>query len=106
MAIVIKAMMDTSTQPYQPDKNLFFCIRQANNTNIKHQDSCVAAMVHQFVKMKKPTKWDGLNGFGKFNDRDVKRQFDRLIGLGYIRFNNGIYEFWEDPTSCPTVALI
>ena len=86
MVVTIKAMLDTC--------------------EYKHlNDICADAMLKQFSKMKEPTEWDGLEGFGKFTNRDVAKQFKRLTTLGYLRFKNNIYEFWGDPTACLKAPL-
>lgn len=86
MVIIIKAMLDTC--------------------EYKHlKGDCALAMLNQFSKMREPTQWNGLDGFGKYNNRDVAKQFKRLITLGYIRPNNNIYEFWGDPTACLKAPL-
>ena len=86
MVIKVKAMFDT--YEYQ----------HLNN-------ACAEAMLNKFCQMKEPTEWNGLDGFGKWNDRDVERQFNRLINLGYLRCKNDIYEFYGNPVACLEVSL-
>lgn len=87
--VKIKAMLDT--YEYQHLNNV-----------------CAEAMLNKFCQMRELTEWNGLEGFGKYNNRDVQRQFNRLVGLGYLRYktNIDVYEFWGNPTACLEVSLI